>query len=301
MTLMSKSTQAQFVSANMAHLQKYFLGSESKVANDTRKSPVGMVKLERGALHEFLQIIASFEISRLATTKKEWRNVFWWAIENDYEISRGDADSDLHPITQISKYDALKWCNAKSEMNNLQPCYRLDGAVFKNQIISKIRFAEDIIEYDILANGYRIPTEFEWTWAAYGGHMSKGYVYAGSNDLDSVAWFNSNSKNATHQCGKKRPNELGIYDMSGNIWEWCWDSGTFPISCLGGSWSTSDEYCQICPPEYHSPAYHADNQTGFRYVRSLEMLPYNGRPLKMLSVSNINELEQTLKMNSKKR
>lgn len=70
---------------------------------------------------------------------------------------------------------------------------------------------------------FRMPTEAEWEYAARGGQKSKGYTYAGSNDIDEVGWYNGNSSNKTHAVGQKQPNELGIYDMTGNVWEYCSD------------------------------------------------------------------------------
>ena len=116
---------------------------------------------------------------------------------------------------------------------------------------------------------FRLPTEAEWEYAARGGNRSQGYKYSGSNNLNSVAWYRDNSGETTHDVGQKSPNELGIYDMSGNVWEWCSDwygnyssssqtnptgsySGSIRVS-RGGSWYSDARYCRVSTRSNFTP------------------------------------------------
>ena len=138
---------------------------------------------------------------------------------------------------------------------------------------------------EITGGKYRLPTEAEWEYAARGGNRSQGYVYSGSNNIEEVAWYQSNSGEHPHVVKEKKPNELGLYDMTGNVWEWCsdWyadyrldakgsvnpqgaDNGSYRV-IRGGSWFNQPENCRVAYRLNYNPQ-NRHSRIGFRLVFS---------------------------------
>lgn len=224
--------------------------------------------------------VSSFYMDKYETTQAEYEAVMGVNPSYSPSVTNG-------PVEQVSWYNAIEYSNRRSMAEGLTPCYSYSsygtdpgewpaGWNSYNNNHSNV-------SCNWTANGYRLPTEMEWMFAAKGGNQSHGYTYSGSNTIGDVAWYYSNSDSRTHTVGTKAANELGIFDMSGNVWEWNWDiygnnypsgSQTNPTGAnsgsvrvlRGGSWYNSADYCTV---SYRADtvATVSDSDIGFRCVR----------------------------------
>ncbi len=221
-------------------------------------------------------IRSGFRISRHEITRSQYLAVMGIDPSNTMYSSGLD-----DPVQTVNWYQAIAFANRLSAADGLEPAYRVSGVDFAKLAFRDIPTGADArwdsAKVDWKASGYRLPTELEWTWAAMGATGSPDKPFAGSangNDIASYAVYGNygddpgrTRAHRSNPVGSKLPNELGLYDMSGNIWEWCWDwYGEYPTGevvsddpdgrgrgpttgkarvCRGGSWSREASYCAV--------------------------------------------------------
>ena len=171
-----------------------------------------------------------------------------------------------NPVENVSWYDAIYFCNKLSEKLGFTPVYAVDGktdVATWNYTPHKGNLIQGEVTQNTKANGFRLPTEKEWEYAARGG---QNYTYSGSNNLTEVGWYDSNSGRKTHPVAQKKANGYGLYDMSGNVWEWCWDVNFSNFRYIrGGSYYYGDRDCRV-DGRYDDDAINQSDDLGFRVV-----------------------------------
>ncbi len=269
-----------------------FMMGDALQENDLNERPLHVV------------YISAFYMDNHEVTKAQWDEVYTWALAHGYAFDHpGAGKAATHPVQTVSWYDCVKWCNARSQMQGLTPCYYTDwfhATVYKNGIC-------DVENYEVKwdANGYRLPTEAEWEKAARGGADMNRFPWSDVQTIararanyvgDTVTYpydLGPNGNNPLFMLGGEpytspggyfAANGYGLYDMAGDVWEWCWDryGSTYYTSAAasdppgpatgvsrmlrGGSWHGSAVNCRAAYRGYVDPSA-AVNDAGFRCVR----------------------------------
>jgi len=288
-------------------LTAYLKKKTSIVQTPTTPTPSGMARVKGGSFQmgsnegssdekpvHTVTLMYDYWIGKYEVTFNEYDT--YCAATGKSKPSDEGWGRGTRPVMNVTWWDAIGYCNWLSEREGLKKAYDDKG----NLLDKSGKVTTDITKVE----GYRLPTEAEWEYAARGGQNSKGYKYAGSNDLNEVGWYWQNSgdkwlpgtdndwdedkikanKNKTRLVGEKKPNELGLYDMSGNVWEWCHDwyggyssvtqtnpvgpsSGAYRVN-RGGSWYDFAQGCRAAYRGCSTPTFSNFN-LGFRVSRTV--------------------------------
>lgn len=222
--------------------------THSELGGELVLIPGGVISLRDDRIERVWSVeMAPFLLASLQVTQAQYRTL------------TGDSPAvfvgDTHPVESVSWFDALRYCNLLSEGEGYEPCYQIDED------------GEEVL-WNKEAKGYRLPTDAEWEYACRAGTREVRY-----GALDAIAWYADNAGGSHHPTGQKAPNQWGLFDMLGNVWEWCWDMydpevyGTYRVF-RGGGWFDPERGCLASNRRRSHPTYQIDD-LGFRIARSL--------------------------------
>ncbi len=270
----------------------FLMGATTNVGHETITS----------AVPQHTVTVSAFYMDKTEVTKAKWDEVYTWATSHGYAFDNvGSGKATNHPVHTVNWYDAVKWCNARSERDGFTPCYTNNGVTFKTGTSTSV-----ICTWS--ATGYRLPTEAEWEKAARGGAASRRFPWSDGNtiqharanyyaDPGSYTYDTSPTSGGhpsystggypyTSPVGSFAPNGYGLYDMAGNVLEWCWDwlLSTYYASCpaenptgpgsgtirllRGGSWDWGADFAR-CAYRAGNPPDVEFSGMGFRCARGL--------------------------------
>ena len=264
----------------------------ARVVAEDGTGPIGMAFIPAGT---FIMgdaptrsvAVSSFYMDRFEVTKELWDQVYQWAAGNGYGFDQQASGLKAnHPVQSVSWYDVVKWCNARSQKENRTPAYYTDAAQTLIYKAGNLDLTAAMVKWT--SNGYRLPTEAEWEKAARGGQAGNEYPW-GNTISPSQANYGNNKGSTTpvgYYNGSQVPagvdmaNGYGLYDMAGNVWEWCWDwYGGYDTSALidtrgpssgsyrvirGGGWEDGTVTLRCAFRGYGSPSIRGNYTGGFR-------------------------------------
>ncbi len=238
-----------------------------RMAKDMVQVPAGDFMM--GALEDDGDALSSEKPRHKVTLTRDFLMGKYPVTQALWESVMGSNQSNFNganrPVEKVTWFDVVEFCNKLSKLEGLEPAYTINGQEVTCNWSSK---------------GYRLPTEAEWEYSA---RANQSFKYSGSNNVDEVAWYSKNSGGQIHPVGQKMPNGFGLYDMSGNVWEWVWDwNGSYSVSPTvdprgptggsyrvfrGGCWSYSAQHVRVSRRGNNGPT-GTSNYLGFRLARN---------------------------------